>query len=776
MRPHRRCAQRLWVRPTAFANLPIHPIRHQSSPFSTSTSDDRSPRPSRPRSKKPEPEPAQRFEARQVQLTVDSLGEPGSVTVISSNRPKSLLRSRKPRRVHSREQNATTVDSILDDLDQETAVLDEEDIRKTIENLGRFSGQAAKLPSHDWETLRSDIATSFTYNQLSDYIAARKQSALEEVKGENPWRPGTSSFWHASPTAHSNTERLAAAQGLTGKLLLAEHILRDCWHFSVVSEVGQLDLRLPPLSITVLLNSTHFSFDEVAELHSSSIDVTSSLGLVRVTGEQEACESIRDVIQDAVARIREQKTGISVQAPVNPAQLFTRSFIDWVSQTYSVAIEQDSSSIPTKILCLSESIQDAENARRTLNYPLSEASQTSVPFSTYMPASQPANLYSQILQHPSWLDRSKAWFRWAISSTQTTSTEAERAPFFDGHQTRLSNELLKLLRKDSVVAKGEASNGATIHESVTATVGRCLFSSKQMPEDAEATLSASDLGRSSMTRVFTTEVPNLTSFLESLPEPKSKSGTGRLRLKPSSEYVGVAPELEVEYLLYGSEGEDSGHSVEITGLKSILETSSVDYLLPENTVDLRFTRTAHRDITKEILSESPHYRQLVRDIEQALVRDIASASASTSSDSLLSATLPPFCKVSLPRGLLLSPDEEVLGDSIWNVLLENNLEVEYMYPPLQDVRGSILQYYDLEGRKLSYRFYESGPFYSRLATEVALAVDIPQVDANLHADVEEFHRSVEHKYHEFYNAACDMAFKVKSANREVKVEAEVEDS
>ncbi|CAI7604336.1 unnamed protein product [Penicillium pancosmium] len=753
MRPHPRCAQRLW-----------------SSPSSTSTSDDRSPRPSRPRSKKSGPEPAQRFEARQVQLTVDSLGEPGSVTVISSNRPKSLFRSRKPRPVHSREQKATTVDSILDDLDQETAVLDEEDIRNSIENLGQFSGQAAKLTSHDWETLRSDIATSFTYNQLSDYIAARKQSALEEVKGENAWMPGTSSFWHASPTAHSNTARLAAAQGLTGKPLLAEHILRDCWHFSVVSEVGQLDLRLPPLSITVLLNSTHFSFDEIAELHSSSIDVTSSLGLVRVTGEQEACESIRDVIEHAVTRIREQKTGISIQAPVNPAQLFTRSFIDWVSQTYSVAIEQDSSSIPTKILCLSESIQDAENARRTLNYPLFEASQTSVPFSTYMPASQPANLYSQILQHPSWLDRSKTWFRWAISSTQTTSTEAERAPFFDGHQTRLSDELLKLLRKDSAVAKGETSNGATIHESVTATVGRCLFSSKQMPEDAETTLSASDLGRSSMTRIFTTEVPNLTSFLESLPEPKSKSGTGRLRLKPSSEYVGVAPELEVEYLLYESEGEDSGHNVEITGLKSILETSSVDYLLPENAIDLRFTRTAHREITKEILSESPHYRQLVRDIEQSLVRDIASAS--TSSDSLLSATLPPFCKVSLPRGLLLSPDEEVLGDSIWNISLENNLEVEYMYPPLQDVRGSILQYYDLDGRELSYRFYESGPFHSRLATEVALAVDIPQVDANLHADAEEFQRSVEHKYHEFYNAACDMAFKVKSANREVEVEVE----
>lgn len=774
MRPHPRCA-RLWA-PTTFNRLPFYSsssIRYQSSASSSPPSYGHSPRSSRqPRSKRPGP--AQQFEARQVQLEVDSLGEPGSVTLISSSRPNSLFKPRKPRPARFRKQNATTVDSILDDLDQETAVLGGEDIRKTIETLGHFSDRPAKLTSHDWDTLRSAIATSFTYRQLSDYIAARNPSVPEEGKGQDIWRPGTSSFWHASPSAHSNTERLAAAQGLTGKPLLAEHILRDCWQFSVVGEIGQLDIRLPPLSITVLLKSTHFSFDEVADLNSSSIDVTSSLGLVRVTGEQESCESIRDVIEDTVTRIREEKTGLANKSPVNLPLIFTRSFIDWVSQTYSVAIEQDSLSLPTKILYLSESIKDAENARRTLNYALSEASQASVPFSTYMPASEPANLYSQILHYPSWLDRSKSWFRWAISSTQTTSTEVQRAPFFDGHQTRLSDELLKLLRKDSTVANGQAANGATIHESVTAAVGRCLFTSKQMREDAEATLSASDLGKSSMTRTFTTEVPNLTFFLESLPEPKSKSGTGKLRLKPSSEYSGVAPELEVEFLLHGSESDDSGHSVEITSLKSILETSSVDYLLPENAIDLRFTRTTHRDITREILNESPHYRQLVRNIEQSLVRDIASAS--TSADSLLSATLPPFCKVSLPRGLLLSPEEEDLGDSIWNISLENNIEVEYMYPPLQDIRGSMVQYYDLDGRELSYRFYESGPFYASLATEVTLAVSIPQADSNSHADAEEFQRSVEHEYHEFYNAACDVAFKMKSANRQIEVETEVEDS
>lgn len=768
MRLKPRCTQSLWSLPRRHL---IPSVRYESS-TSGSHSPNSPDSPHRPRSKRPRT--AQQFktrlESRQVQLDVDSLGEPGSVTVISSNRPKSRPRKRNPRSTNAKP--ARTVDSILDELDEEASILEEEDVYNTIETLGQFSGPGQKLIQQEWETLRSNISASFTYNQLSDYITARKRSNLEQYEREDSWRPGTSSFWHASPTEYSNTDRVATEQGLTGKLLLAERILRDCWNFSVVNEVGQLDIRLPSISMTVLLNSTHFSFDELAELHASSIDVTSSLGLVRITGEQEACESIRDVIQDAVTRIRETDTGISIQDTINPTQLFARPFVDWVCQTYSVAIEQDASSVPTKILYLAESFNEAQDARRTLNYALSEAARPPIPFSTYMPASEPANLYRQILQHPSWLDRSKAWFRWAISSNQTTSTETQRTPFFDGHQTRLSDELLKLLRKDSAFLKGESSNGAVIHESVTAAVGRCLFASKQSPADTDVNISATQLGRSSMTRTFTTEVPNLTPFLESLSQPKPKSGTGILHLKPSSKFSGLAPELEIEYLLHESEGEDSGPSVEITSLKSILETSKVDYLLPENAIDLRFTRTAHRKITNEILGESPHYRQLVRNIEQSLVRDIASAS--TAAGSWRRATLPPFCQVSLPRGLLLSPEEEAMGDSLWDPLLQNNLEVEYMYPPLHDIRGSTVQYHDLDGRELSYRFYESGPFLAGRTTEVAMTVDIPQQDANIQPDADEFQRSVEHRYHEFYTAACDMAFKIKSADRGVDLDDELE--
>ncbi|OQE28310.1 hypothetical protein PENSTE_c003G04394 [Penicillium steckii] len=778
MRLHPSHPHSLWLRPSR--RLTTTSIRFQRSSSSSSSSSS-SPLPTTPppRSRSHRRRPPQPLETRQVQLPIDSLGEPGSVTVISSSRPKSFSRNRKTRpahKFHVSDRDLTgepqsVLDTILDDLDEEVSTQTSSDIHDVIENL-RPSDQSIKLAPRDWESLRSTISTSFTHKQLSDYISVRKQTVPGDESKDDAWRPGTSSFWDTNSSGNgSYTTQAATSHGLTGKLLLAEHILRVCWKLSIVNEIGQLDIRLSPMYMTVLLNSTHFSFDEVAELHASNIDVTSSLGLVRMTGEHEACESMRDVIQEAVARIREADAAISLEnITTSPSSVFTRVFIDWVCQTYSVAIEQDSSSVPVKILFLAESMRDAEDARRTLNLALSEASQTPAPFSTYMPASEPANLYVQTLQYPSWLERSKMWFRWALSSAQTTSTEAQRTPFFDGHQTRLSDELLKLLRKDPETVKRHSSSGVTLYESVTAAVGRCLFSSKQTLADTDTAINATQLGRSSMTRTFTTEVPSLTPFLESLSQPKTTEEKPNLRLKPTSKFQGIVPELEIEYILHNTDGrEKSGPAIEITSLKSILETSSVDYLLPENSVDLRFTRTVHRSITTEMLDESPQYRQLIRNLELSLHRDLTSTFLSSNPSH--SAPLPPFCKISLPRGLLLSPQEEKFSDSVWDPLLQNNLDVEYIYPPLHDIRGAIAQYYDIDGRELRYRFYESGPFLAGRRTEVALSVDIPQFDTKRHPDADGFQRAVEHHYHFFYNAACDMAFKVKSksVNQEVDV-------
>ncbi|KAJ5104221.1 hypothetical protein N7532_004750 [Penicillium argentinense] len=761
MRSHptsRRCARSLWILSNPRLPLPFTRLQSSSSGNSPSAKPQHNARSHRRRRERVP-------KSRLVELEVDALGERGNVTLLTpERRPRSFQRRPsshgKPTAADSTPQ--TTIESLLNDLDQEEAsALSTTAAQEAIRDLGRTPEQGLRLTTNEWEGLRSQLASSFTYNQLTEYIA-NNATGLERELGEDAWRPGMSSFWHASPAGESRgTGRIiSTSQGLTGKSVLAERILRDCWQLSVTNEQGQLDLRLSPAIITVLHNSTHFSFDEVADLHHASIDITNSLGLVRVTGTQEACEWTREVIQDAVARIREETVGISLDQESSSGQAYTPPFLEWVCKKHGIAIEQSPSSVPEKILYLAENLQGAEDARRTFHLVLSDASQSPVPFSTYMPASKLANMYDQSLRFPSWFDRQKSWSRWATSSAQKTAAGIHPAPFFDDHQTRISDEILKLLRKD-VTAQERPSNGATVYESVTAAVGRCLFSPKNPFPDADGTdaLSASQLGRLSLPRTFTREIPKLTPFLEKLPQLDVMKSTGRylLRLKPSFQFLGVVPELEVEFAPRESNAESSEGTepaVKITSLRSILRSSSVDYLLPEISIDLRFTRTAYRDISAETLSQTPHYKQLVQHIEDILGRLIASADASYKA-----VPLPAFCTISLPRGLLLNPEQESFDDALWDALPQNNMEVEYIYPPLCNIHDAVVQHYYFDGRKLSYQFYESGSFLAANTTDVSLAEDIPQPDPK-QLDSDEFQRSVEQQYHSFYLSACDLAFKV----------------
>jgi hypothetical protein len=82
-----------------------------------------------------------------------------------------------------------------------------------------------------------------------------------------------------------------------------------------------------------------------------------------------------------------------------------------------------------------------------------------------------------------------------------------------------------------------------------------------------------------------------------------------------------------------------------------------------------------------------------------------------------------------------------------------------MFPPLNDARGAAAQRYDFDGRQLSYRFYESGPFLALRSTEVSLDMAIPQ-DHPLEGESQD---PVEQHFHSFYNAACDMAFRIHKA-------------
>lgn len=685
---------------------------------------------------------------QRLPLDVDSLGKPGEIVVVPPKRPQSLKqRLREMQKITTEDAQTITLSSMLEDLEEEYSPLTPSAIQERIESYRVSQVPNGKMSESEWEAVRNSLASSFTYNQLSEYVDNYELSECHVEENASRWRPGTSTFLHADPDLHTGvTKRVATAQDLKGKALLAERILRDCWRLSIGDEIGQLDLRLSPAFITLLLNAEHFSFDEVASLHQSSIDITSSLGLVRITGRQNACESMCEIIVDAIARIREDATSIdTVTARTRLNQIYSPRLLEWISKTCGVALESDASGVPEKILYLAENKAGADNARRILNLALHEVTPTSLPFSTYFPASEPANVYNYNTDGSvSWLDQQKQWFRWAMPSTQSADTEHISTPFFDGHQTRLSDHLLSLLRQ--APAQDLNLGGCLkIHESVTAAVGHCLFARKSSLENT--TISASQLGKLSLSRTFSTDVPRVINFLASLRPITPEVGTQvhNIRLTPSSAFAGVAPTLDVKIAArLGKSLVNPQDSFDVRSIQLIRGSTAADYLLPENGLDLRFIRTVYQELSEDVLAESAEYNDLVKSIKKSL-RDVFGSGVGSGDPS----SLPAFCQLSLPNNLV--PSQSPFGDG-------PPVTAEYILPPVQNIRGAAVQLYEFDDRQLSYSYSETGPFLPARNIDVSLAMEIPSPAAGMDADLAQ--TSLETEFHSFYNTACRMAFAI----------------
>lgn len=690
--------------------------------------------------------------SQRLPLNVDSLGKPGEIVVVPTKRPASLkqrLREMKKTTTDDAQTQTVTLSSMLEDLEEEYTPLTPSAIHERIESHKASKELNAKMTESEWEAVRNSLASSFTYMQLLEYIEDYDQHQSQGEGNAGRWRPGTSAFLHANPDLHTGvTKRVATSQDLKGKALLAERILRDCWQLSIADEVGQLDLRLSPAFIALLLNAKHFSFDEVATMHQSSIDITSSLGLVRITGRQNACESMCEIVLDAIARIREDPTGLdAVASRPGLNQIYSPHLLEWISKTYGVALENGTSQVPEKILYLAENKHGADNARRILNLALHEVTPASVPFSTYFPASETANVYNYNPEGSiSWLDQQKQWFRWAMPSTQSTETENNSTPLFDGHQTRLSDHLLNLLRQTPVPAPN-LGGGLKVHESVTAAVGHCLFTRK--PSLENATITPSQLGKLSLPRTFSTDIPRIVNFLASLRPITPVVGTQvhNIRLTPSCAYASLAPTLDIK--ITSKLGKTLGSpedSFDVQSIKFIRGSTAVDYLLPENGLDLRFTRTLYHELSGDALEDSTENLDLIRSIESSL-RNIVNSDV-TPGDST---SLPAFCQISLPSNLIQSDASSGDGPS--------SITAEYMLPPIQNLRGSAIQLYELADRQLSYSYSETGPFLPARTIDVSLDMRIPSTPTE-GVDGAESQTSLETEFHSFYNTACRMAFDI----------------
>lgn len=695
-----------------------------------------------------EPKDNGKHEAGRFTLDVNTLGKPGQIVVVPSRRRRMLNRNRNK---NPENESGGTISAMLDELNDENSPPSDKSVQERIDEV-RGSYQLGQiLPAADLKALWSKLASSFTYKQLSDFISEYNRSSVVEEQG---WTWGSSS-------SKSQDKLFGKTKRFRGKSQAAETIVRDCWQLVADGERGQLEFRIPAQSISLLLHAEHFSFHELASLHGCGIDVTQSAGLVSLTGKRNDCESVHEIIIDATGRIREDDVGINsyIHGDAN-SQVFTPDFLEWVNSTHGVFVEHKAHRPPQKILYLAENKLGADNARRTLNLALSNTTSPLTPFSTYLPASELASAYSYKPEaHASWFEQQNSWFRWAMSSAQNAEAENLETPFFDKHQTRLSDELLKLLR----VTTPKAGLVTGLHESVTAVVGKCLF--MQKPSFNDTAISPAQLGRLSLPRAFTNDIPLVSRFINSLMPIRPKNGAQlyRLRMCPTSN-TGSPPALEIEVAM-----NSNLDGVDVHSVKAIRTTNSVDYLLPENGLDLRFTRTVSQDLLYKPTSDSelpqnssehlfpepfsPQIEAMLQSIKTSLQDSIVNGEASQGS-----LPLPVFCNITIPCDLVQQPaSHKVESKKLDESMAENSVTVEYMFPPLSNIRGAVVQKYSFNGRQLDYRYYESGSLLASRTNEISLGMEIPQIDSAAENDQSE---QLDHEFHSFYNTACDMAFKI----------------
>ncbi|KAJ5178700.1 hypothetical protein N7492_001910 [Penicillium capsulatum] len=661
-------------------------------------------------------------------LGVDSLGSPGQITVL---KPGHRNRRTRGEPKATPDPGPMTLDAILGDLKEEASAPALSTIEDAIET---YRPSNTKLTVAVGESIRMNLTAAFTASQLSDYIAKYKTPHPREELLTRRWWP----------------QKVRSGRN-SGKGSLAEHVLRDCWQVDITDEAGQLDLHLRSPLINLLLNAEHFSFERIANLHRASIDVTHSVGLVQITGQRHACESVAEVISDAVSRVQQVNVGLGPEAShLDLGPVMSPRFLEWLGHTYGVAVEQGPFKSSAKILYLTENEACADSARRTLDLAISQVTSAPVPFSTYFPASELADLYHT---HPeaslSWFDRQRQWFRWSRPAVETVGKDGDQTPFFDNHKTRLSDELLKLLRAGPAPPV-TMEDGADWSESVTAFVGKCLFAPKSSL--ASATLSASQLGKSSSPRAFATDIPRVMPFLDSLP-PMTPVINGRplyrLRLKPSLQNTAALPDVQVTFTIEPRTYFYGHDFVEIHDLKLVLSANHVDYLLPENGLDLRFTREIYRSVQN---NESPKSHALKEDIKKSLQNVFCAEDATEASIGQTA-----FATISFPVHLLPTTDAAAQEGPGMN----DTLTAEYLLPPLSDIRGAHVQRYTFDDREVHCSFSDLGPFLPVQTTELSLSLELLKPGSVPERGPSP--ATLDPAFHSFYNSACSLAFQTHRA-------------
>lgn len=676
------------------------------------------------------------FTNRVEPLEIDTLGSPSQVLVLRSKRPHPGKRFQRLAEKEEEDRQLNSASEVLEEIDKERYRLGATEVSANFEYLRSLHQPGDSLFPINWDKLRDVLEHGFTLAQLSHYI--KQYNATEEANAEAEdksavnrrpkWKAGTSLFLELGTQVQKKTsQRIERLRHMEGKVLLAEKIMRDCWQLTIRNEVGQVDLRVPSKYLSTLLISKLNPLKTLTELYNVKIDVTKALNLIRITGNEADSLQAYAAVEELVSKIRTMQVDLSKHGLMfgdGSDGKLEKSFIQELQTENGVFCRIIKTS--KKFVChyLDGTEANAEKVCKSICLATTLPRERPQGLVTYYPNNQPVNMYSVLNRDfMSFPDRHENWFRWAkpLLDIDIHGGRAARRPPAQIYKKDSAAPLSKISESLFADPKSNVKGiNAFTNETITATLGKCLFQKDSKSKANEITFSA--IETASPSRIFVPDVPNTWSYIKSLPSVDSHAAIHRIRLFPAPTNSADLPPIELELEVPHASGtQQFSASPVFRKATAILNENDVDMLLPEIALDLRFTKMLHYDI----LEGSP-FSSTSKD--HPVQSSLASCVARLQYSEPISGPQPRFpllCKLAIPKKLITSSGTLTDGKNASEKLSEIStdfIQGEYVFPPFPSFVASRVARFNYKDLELSFSNPRTGPLLPRQSINVSLSV------------------------------------------------------
>ncbi|EEH20666.1 hypothetical protein PABG_02897 [Paracoccidioides brasiliensis Pb03] len=730
-----------------------------------------------------------RYQRHVARLDVQTLGEVGDVVILKerASRPKQIT-ARKFSRLLEKEtdgdaswENPSELLREVDRTRYQTGGAEE--VIENIDQIRSHHKPGDKLNRNEWRRLRKALEDGFTANQLSDYYkqfeSLGNPADQEECStiSSSGWRPGTSHFLEMDPEAQKQTaSRIGSLQNMPGKVSLAETVLRDCWKLSVSGEIGQLDMHLTPQEISMLLLPDTSPLSDLATTYSAKIDVSRSLNLVRITANETSCEFVRNGVMEYLPKILSKTVELPSRGYIfhGKNRRFENRFFRLMQESFHVFCRKEGAR-EIKIYFVHELEKEADEAYRNIKSAISMIEEDRARFCTYLPDVEPAVMYS--VAYPeflTWVDRQRRWLRWMkpLSESKIPSGTQSKPPtalIRTDHASALTKVCNELFKKPVSVTWRNPGQ-PHVREVVVASLGKSLFSQQHLMKPGKMNFKSLS---PTVPRAFAANIPNPIAFLQDLtPLLNNKNATlHRIHLTPSPTNKFRVPPIELELeVLLRFKGRRQLVVPILRKASIVVHRVSMDVLLPETSLDLRFTKFTHYDLLEgedtSTLLQTYGKRADISSILQLIRRMVCE-------DAFRQTRMPVSCQLSIPRKLLFNRSSATAADSQAHEV-SDFVTGTYLLPPVHYLRSTQISRFNYKELELNFSHVHMGLALPEHVMNMSLSLgrdeselrpEVCQPNTRLSSAVADgkSHGSLRAAFEPFYIRACEMAFEQSAA-------------